>query len=68
MNMIELRKSVETEVQAIAAKVRKMVAEENADIKEALHKEVNADIRTLSIQTQMMPQLISVWVQKAKVA
>ena len=68
MNMIELRKSVDADITAIASKVAKMVSETNADIKKALHTEVNADINALAFQTKMMPHLISMWVQKAKVA
>jgi uncharacterized protein (UPF0335 family) len=68
MNITELRQSVDAEINAIASKIAKMVAETNETAKSALHKEVNADINALAFETKMMPHLISVWVQKAKVA
>lgn len=68
MNITELRQSIDADITAIASKIAKMVSETNADIKKALHKEVNADINALAFQTKMMPHLISMWVQKAKVS
>jgi len=68
MNIMELRQSIDAEINAIASKIAKMVATTNETAKNSLHKEVNADINALAFQTKMMPQLISMWVQKAKVA